>query len=80
MSFDDDSKLFTRTVGRRARPAPGRPPSATARAAMASMACYRTAVPKGVFIYPSHEAANADWERWRIGTMRARSLVKVRDD
>jgi hypothetical protein len=35
------------------------------------MAQYRTRVPKGVFIYPSHEAANRDWERWRIEGMQA---------
>jgi hypothetical protein len=46
---------------------------------MTQMAQYRTRVPKGIFIYPSHEAANHDWERWRIDGMRANSHVS-RDD
>jgi hypothetical protein len=46
---------------------------------MMQMAPYRTRVPKGIFIYPSHEAANRDWERWRIDGMRASSHVP-RDD
>jgi hypothetical protein len=67
---------FLRTVGKR-RPAPaGRPPSAAARAALTAMAQYRTCVPKGVFIYASHEAANADWDGWRTEGMLARSRVK----
>jgi hypothetical protein len=30
------------------------------------MARYRTRVPKGVFIYESHEEANRDRERWTV--------------
>lgn len=69
----DDSQAperFSRTIGKRARPVPGAPPSREARACMTRMAKYRTCVPKGIFIYESHEAANADWERWRIAKMR----------
>jgi hypothetical protein len=41
---------------------------------MSAMANYRTAVPKGVFIYGSHEDANADWEHWQVEGMRQRAL------
>lgn len=53
----------------------GKPPSAEARAAMTRMANYQTRVPKGVYIYVSHEAANRDWERWRMATMQANNRV-----
>lgn len=43
---------------------------------MTEMAQYRTRVPKGVFIYASHEAANRDWERWRIDGMLANTRAK----
>jgi hypothetical protein len=79
----DDSRAserFSRVIGKRARPAAGGPPSSEARACMKRMAQYRTCVPKGVFIYESHEAANADWERWRIERMRQRQLPKADDD
>ncbi|HEX2729972.1 MAG TPA: hypothetical protein VHM70_00145 [Polyangiaceae bacterium] len=34
------------------------------------MAGYLTRVPKGIFIYASHEAANRDWDEWqRQGTL-----------
>jgi hypothetical protein len=78
-------ETFIRQVGRRRRSprstaeSVGEPPGAEARAAMMQMAPYRTRVPKGIFIYPSHEAANRDWERWRIDGMRASSHVP-RDD
>lgn len=74
-------ETFIRTLGRRRR-APqstargvGVPPSPEARAAMTKMAQYRTRVPKGVFIYGSHEQANQDWERWRAATMAANSRL-----
>jgi hypothetical protein len=75
------SEVFLRQVGRRRRSprsnatSLGQPPPPAARAALAQMAQYRTRVPKGVFIYANHEAANQDWERWRIETMRAISRV-----
>ena len=72
---------FLKVVGRRS-PGPrstgtdlGRPPGVEARAAMTRMANYRTRVPKGVYIYVSHEEANRDWERWRLATMEANSRV-----
>jgi len=67
---------FLRTLGKR-RPAPaGGPPGAAARAAMTTMAQYRTCAPKGVFIYASHEAANADWDGWRTLAMLSNTRVK----
>jgi hypothetical protein len=76
---------FIRQVGQRQRPPRstaqrlGQPPSAAARHALSQMAQYRTRVPKGVFIYSSHEEANRDWERWRVEAMRDNSLAP-RDD
>jgi hypothetical protein len=76
---------FIRCVGRRQR-APsstanglGQPPTAVAREAMTRMARYRTRVPKGVFIYASHEQANQDWERWRAEAMRLNSFASGDD-
>jgi hypothetical protein len=43
---------------------------------MTAMAQYRTRVPKGIFIYASHEAANEDWERWRVEGMVVNSRAK----
>jgi len=67
---------FSRTLGKRQPALAGAPPDAAARAAMTAMAQYRTCVPKGVFIYSSHEAANADWEQWRVLGMIANTRVK----
>lgn len=63
-SMQDPDERFARVVGRR-RHRPG-PPNAADRAALASMANYRTRAPKGVFIYRTHEEANADRERWTV--------------
>jgi hypothetical protein len=79
MAFDPRaSETFVRVLGAR-RAALGGPPNAASRAAMTEMAQYRTRVPKGVFIYASHEAANGDWERWRIDGMLANSRAKTHD-
>jgi hypothetical protein len=59
-------QAFRRVVGRRHRPAILEPPSAEVRAALTAMADYRTAAPKGVFRYRSHEEANRDREAWTI--------------
>ncbi len=64
---------INRVVGKRISPTPGQPPSAEARQAMTVMANYRTAVPKGVFKYRSHEAANADWERWQADAIKRKT-------
>jgi hypothetical protein len=78
--MDDDGmtgERRLRTVGKRQNPRPssavelGQPPAPAARAAMARMAQYRTRVPKGVFIYGSHEEANRDWDEWLVAGMRA---------
>jgi hypothetical protein len=71
-----DGDGFSRTLGKRRPALAGGPPGAPARAAMTAMAQYRTRVPKGVFIYASHEAANADWEHWRVLGMLANTRVK----
>jgi hypothetical protein len=65
------SERFIRIVGRRERAPVGQPPPAASRQAMTRMAGYRTRAPKGVFIYRSHEQANADRQRWRIDAMLA---------
>jgi hypothetical protein len=36
---------------------------------MTQMARYRTRVPKGIFIYRSHEEANRDRDRWIVDAM-----------
>lgn len=78
MAFDPRaSETFVRVVGVRRAAHGGSPPSAQSRAAMTEMAQYRTRVPKGVFVYASHEAANADWERWRIDGMLANSRAQT---
>lgn len=69
-------ETFVRVAGRRPRPPSGQPPSAEARAALAQMARYVTRAPKGVFIYRSHEEANADRERWTVDAV----VAKHRDD
>ena len=69
-------ELFIRVVGRRARPPFGQAPSPEAWAALAQMARYVTRAPKGVFIYRSHEEANADRERWTVDAV----VAKHRDD
>ena len=59
-------ELFLRVVGRRtASPIGAEPPAAT-RQALTAMAGYRTAAPKGVFIYRSHEEMDADRLRWTV--------------
>ena len=61
-----DTHRFMRVVGRRRHAPEGATLSAETRAAMNEMARYRTRAPKGVFIYPSHEAANRDREKWIV--------------
>jgi len=63
---------FIRVVGKRHNPKAGEPPSPEARAALQAMANYRTCAPKGVFFYESHEAANADRERWIVDAILAK--------
>lgn len=73
MPIDDvTGEQFIRVVGARRRPPLGQPPSREARDALTKMAQYRTRAPKGVFIYKSHEEANADRERWLVDAIVAR--------
>lgn len=60
---------FLRVVGRRSSPALGVPPSPAARRALASLATYRTAAPKGVFVYSNHADMAADRVRWTVARM-----------
>jgi hypothetical protein len=39
--------------------------------ALAEMARYTTRAPKGVFLYRSHDEANADRERWTVDAIVA---------
>jgi hypothetical protein len=59
-------ETFLRVVGRRERPPMGSVPTAARRAALATLACYRTRAPKGVFIYRSHDAMEADRLKWAV--------------
>jgi len=71
-----DQQPIARTVGRRTRAPLGAPPSAAARAALASWTNRLTRAPKGVFRYASHEEMARERERWRVqaivDTQRAR--------
>lgn len=67
MSFiPPDQQPIARTVGRRTQAPVGAPPSAAARAALASWANRLTRAPKGVFRYASHDEMARDRERWRV--------------
>ena len=72
-----DQQPIARTVGRRVPPPVGVPPTAEARAAWATLAAYRTRVPKGVFIYSSHTDMTADRERWLADAMVARKQARA---
>lgn len=66
-------EVFVRVVGRRRRPPIGEPPPPEVRDALAAMARYTTRAPKGIFVYPSHEAANRDRDRWTVEAMALRA-------
>jgi len=59
-------ETFLRVIGRRSPPPLGEPPSAEARAALATLVQYRTCAPKGIFIYRSHDEMEADRLRWTV--------------
>jgi hypothetical protein len=65
MSSVHAQQPIRRTVGRRAS-REGRPLSADDRKAMSRLAQYRTRAPKGVFIYYSAEAMDADRLHWTV--------------
>ena len=72
MSSLFDQQPIRKTVGRR-QSREGRALTSADRAAMAEMARYRTRVPKGVFIYSSHEEMEADWLRWHADAMACKA-------
>jgi hypothetical protein len=71
-AMSDPNERFARVVGRRRPPPPGLPPPRASREALTKMAAYRTRAPKGVFVYRSHEEANADRERWIVEAVVAK--------
>ena len=68
MSSTTDQQPLQRIVGRR-QSRDGRPMTTDDRARMTQMAQYRTRAPKGVFLYHSHEAMEADRIRWIVEAM-----------
>ena len=64
-------EAFLRVVGTRKAPPIGRVPPPATREALAQMARYTTRAPKGVFLYRSHDEANADRERWTVDAIVA---------
>jgi hypothetical protein len=71
MSSRHDQQPIQRTVGRRTTRS-GHALSVADRAAMTRLAQYRTRAPKGIFIYTSAEAMNADRDQWIIAAMLAK--------
>ena len=61
-----DGEDFIRVVGSRRTREIGDAPSREDRDRLRQMAGYETCAPKGVFIYASHEEANAARERWQV--------------
>lgn len=66
VSLDPNQQPIQRTVGRRRTRAGEAPPSAEDRAALATLARYRTRAPKGVYIYYSAEEMDRDRLRWTV--------------
>lgn len=71
MSSTHDQQPIQRRVGRRTS-RDGRPLSPEDRAAMATMARYRTRAPKGIFIYRSAEEMQADRLKWTVDAVLER--------
>jgi hypothetical protein len=65
MSTTRSQQPIRRTIGRRVA-RDGRPLTPADREALAQQAQYRTRAPKGVFIYYSAEAMDADRQRWTV--------------
>ena len=74
---DEQGERFLRVVGRRAPPPPGLP-SPERRRALDALQPASTRVPKGVFRYASHEAANADRDEWTARAMADRVAMNER--
>ncbi len=66
-------EVFLRVVGRRTPPPLGAVPPVESRAALTSMAGYRTRVPKGILRYRSHAEMTADRLRWTVDAMVERA-------
>lgn len=71
MAVEDpfNQETFRRVVGTRQHGAPGEPPGAAVRSALAKLARASTGAPKGVFKFRSHEEANAQREAWTVAQM-----------
>jgi hypothetical protein len=65
MTSTINQQPIRRTIGLR-QSRDGQPLTAADRAAFAALARYRTRAPKGVFIYYSAEAMDADRLRWTV--------------
>jgi hypothetical protein len=65
LSKEPNQQPIARTVGRR-KIRVGEAPTPEHRAALASLARYRTRAPKGVFIYYSPEEMDRDRLRWTV--------------
>jgi hypothetical protein len=65
MSTTQDQQPIRRTVGRRV-PRDGHRLTAEDRAGLARQARYRTRAPKGIYIYYSAAAMDADRFRWTV--------------
>ncbi|MBK7585769.1 MAG: hypothetical protein IPI67_36980 [Myxococcales bacterium] len=70
-SSNAPGELFLRVIGKRTPPRANQLPPLETRQALAAMAQYLTRAPKGLFIYPSHEAANRDRDGWQVEAMVA---------
>ena len=64
-------------IGKRVTPPRGGLPGAQARAAMDANARYRTRVPKGIFLYASHEEMTRDRERWTLEAIIRKQRERV---
>ena len=76
MSSTVDQQPISRTIGKR-RERDGQIMTSDDRARMTDMARYFTRAPKGVFIYHSHEAMDADRLRWTVDAMVVNAKVAV---
>lgn len=71
-----DQQPIQRVVGKRVTPLRGVLPNAKARAAMSANARYLTKVPKGIFLYESHDQMIRDRERWTLDAVLARQAER----
>ncbi len=74
MSSTVDQQPISRTIGKR-RERDGQVMTSEDRVRATTMAQYATRAPKGVFIYDSHEAMDADRLRWTVDAMVAKAKI-----